>query len=244
MSIESVSGEFPLENLNFPLSLDNDGLRMNFGKSIAFDGQSISQVAAAAEGELHQAEIEFIERLKASDSTAYDELITRFSSDVYALLVRLTGDAEEARDLSQETFLRVVRSVGSFRGDASLKTWLYRIAINLARNRRRWWLSRKLGFTFSLDSASADDEPSLHEILADARQKSPELAALEREQGALIREALQKIPEAFREAVILRDIEGMSYEEIAEALETSIGTVKSRIARGRLELKKRLQRSL
>jgi RNA polymerase sigma-70 factor (ECF subfamily) len=217
---------------------------MNFGKTIAIDGQDLGEVALATPVEFCQPEIEFLERLKANDAAAFDELVTRFSGDIYGLLVSLTSDVEEARDLTQETFLRVVRSVKSFRGDSSLKTWLYRIAINQARNRNRWWRSRKLGFTFSLDAENETDAISLHETLADGRQQSPEDAALQHEQETMIRAGLKKIPQAFREAVILRDIEGLSYEEIAAALETNVGTVKSRIARGRLELKNILHRSL
>jgi RNA polymerase sigma-70 factor (ECF subfamily) len=218
---------------------------MNFGKTIAIDGQNLPEVALATDARLcSPGETEFLERLKANDAEAFDELVLRFSSDIYGLLVRLTGDAEEAKDLTQETFLSVVRSVKSFRGDAGLKTWLYRIAINQARNRQRWWRSRRFGLTFSLDSAKEDDEQSLHETLADDNQQSPEDFALQREQETMIRQALTKLPLQFREAVVLRDIEGLSYEEIAVALETNIGTVKSRIARGREELKKKLQRSL
>jgi RNA polymerase sigma-70 factor, ECF subfamily len=218
---------------------------MNFGKTIAIDGQNLTEAALATDARLClPSEIEFLERLKTGETEAFDELVCRFSSDIYGLLVRLTEDAEEARDLTQETFLSVVRSVKGFRGDASLKTWLYRIAINQARNRQRWWRSRRFGLTFSLDTASENDELSLHETLADDNQPSPEDFALQREQEVLIRQALKKLPLAFREAVVLRDIEGMSYEEIAAALETNIGTVKSRIARGRDELKRKLQRSL
>lgn len=218
---------------------------MNFGKTLAIDGQNLSEAALATDARLClPGETEFLERLKAGETEAFDELVGRFSADIYGLLVRLTEDAEEARDLTQETFLSVVRSVKGFRGDASLKTWLYRIAINQARNRQRWWRSRRFGLTFSLDSANDADETSLHETLADDSQQSPEDFALQREQETMIRQALKKLPLAFREAVVLRDIEGLSYEEIAAALETNIGTVKSRIARGREELKRKLQRSL
>lgn len=218
---------------------------MNFGKTIAIDGQNLNDVAVATDERLClPVELEFLERLKAGDAEAFDELVTRYSADIYGLLVRLTEDAEEAKDLAQETFLSVVRSVKSFRGDASLKTWLYRIAINQARNRQRWWRSRRFGFTFSLDSGVEPDEQSLHETLADNNSQSPENFTLQREQETMIRAALKKLPLAFREAVVLRDIEGLSYEEIAAALETNIGTVKSRIARGREELKKKLNRSL
>lgn len=218
---------------------------MNFGKTVAIAEQDLPEVALATDAEFVSTEREFLERLKASEAEAFDQLITKFSGELYGLLFRLTGNAEEAQDLTQETFLRVVQSVNSFRGDASLKTWLFRIAINQARNRRRWWLARKLNLTFSLDAGmERDDTPSLRELLKDDSQISPEDAVLQHEQSAKLQEALQELSPNFREAVVLRDIEGLSYEQIAAALETGIGTVKSRIARGREELRRKLKRSL
>ena len=213
--------------------------------------QNLPDVAAAAARTefVTDSEIDFIARLQAGEAAAFDFLITKFSGELYGLLLRLTENAEEASDLTQETFLRVVQSVHNFRGEATVKTWLFRIAINQARNRRRWWTTRKVDQTVSLDSESSrgdgdDDEQSLSETIRDDAQKSPELVLLEREQSTALRRALQELPQNFREAVILRDIEGLSYEEIALALEIGVGTVKSRIARGRDELKKKLTRSL
>lgn len=218
---------------------------MNFGKAGVIAEHDLPEVALAAEMEFVSSERDFIERLKAGESTAFDELITKFSGDVYAILYRLTENPEDARDLTQETFLRVVQSIGNFRGDASLKTWLIRIAINQARNRRRWWLARKLNLTFSLDAGKKDDETfSLAETLQDESQISPEAAVLQSEQSSQLHKALRELAPNFREAVVLRDIEGLSYEEIAAALETNVGTIKSRIARGRDELRRKLKRSL
>lgn len=218
---------------------------MSFGKSVAIAEQNIQEVALAAETEFVSTDTDFLERLKAGETAAFDELINRFSADIYKMLFRLTGNAEEARDLTQETFLRVVQSVKSFRGDASLKTWLFRIGINQARNRRRWWLARKLNLTFSLDADNKHDEGlNLRDTLRDDARQSPEEETLQREQSTQLREALNELSPNFREAVVLRDIEGLSYEEIAALLETSVGTVKSRIARGREELRKKLKRSL
>lgn len=220
---------------------------MDFGKPLAIIEQNIPGVALATANEFARAaENEFLVRLKAGEPAAFDELVTRFSSDVYGLLWRITENAEEAKDLTQETFLRVVQSIKTFRGEASLKTWLFRIAINQARNRRRWWLARRLNLTFSLDAESRDERGtlSLRDLLQDNSRKSPEEDLLEREQSQALRRALQELAPHFREAVVLRDIEGMSYEDIAVALEIGIGTVKSRIARGREELKKKLKRSL
>lgn len=218
---------------------------MSFGKTVAIAEQNLPEVALAANAEFVSTEADFLERLKAGEETAFDELITRFSGEIYALLFRLTVNPEEAKDLTQETFLRVVQSVSSFRGDASLKTWLFRIAINQARNRRRWWLARKLNLTFSLDAGKKDDETfSLRESLRDERRISPEEEVLQREQSSQLHKALSELSPNYREAVVLRDIEGLSYEEIAAALETGVGTVKSRIARGREELRRKLKRSL
>ncbi len=219
---------------------------MNFGRTITITGEDLPEVAAASgAGFVSASEADLLAQLKAGESTAFDILINRYSGDLYSLLLRLSGNPEEARDLTQETFLRVVQSVKNFRGEASLKTWLFRIAINQARNRRRWWLARRQNVTFSLDGGRDDDDStSLHNTLTDDSQASPEDEALRREQSAKLRDALRGLATHFREAVILRDIEGFSYEEIADTLQTSVGTVKSRIARGREELKKRLKRSL
>lgn len=220
---------------------------MNFGRTITITGEDLPEVAAASgAGFVSASETDLLAQLKAGDSTAFDILINRYSGDLYSLLLRLTANPEEARDLTQETFLRVIQSVKNFRGEASLKTWLFRIAINQARNRRRWWLARRQNMTISLDDGRRDDEdsPNLHDTLTDDSRVSPEDEALQREQSAKLRDALQGLSPNFREAVVLRDIEDLSYEEIADALQTNVGTVKSRIARGREELRKRLKRSL
>ncbi len=223
---------------------------MNFGKTFAIVEQNLTDVAAAAtETKLvSEAEIEFVMRLQAGEAAAFDILINRFSADVYALLFRFTENREEAKDLTQETFLRVIQAVKDFRGEASLKTWIFRIAINQARNRRRWWKARRQNVTISLDQnatrGDGSDAQNLRDTLADNRAASPETEILQREQSTQLRQALYELPAQFREAVILRDIKGLSYEEIAQALDTGIGTVKSRIARGRDELRRKLKRSL
>jgi RNA polymerase sigma factor, sigma-70 family len=214
---------------------------MFFSKSIAFDEEELTNVALAARISAvgAQVETEFLERLKAGDAEAFDALCVRYTADVYGFLLRLTEDAEEARDLTQETFLRALKAVKGFRGDADLKTWLFRIAINESRNRFRWWKRRKSSQTVSLDAANPQTETPLSETLPSS-SADPEAIALQRERERALREALCELPENFREAVILRDIEGFAYEEIAVMLETNVGTVKSRIARGREELRKKL----
>lgn len=185
----------------------------------------------------------FIDRLRAGDAACFEKLVTERTPDVYGLLLRLTQDAEEARDLTQETFLQAFRNIGNFRGEADLKTWLYRIALNQARNRVRWWRRRHRASTISLDSdASGEANSSLYDSLPRARGDNPEQAALTQEREQMLFAALDKLGHRQREIVILRDIEGLSYEEVANAVGTTVGTVKSRLSRARAELRRRLER--
>lgn len=211
---------------------------MFFSKSITLDEGDLGQVASATR--IDAAQLEFIERLKTGDAAAFDTLVIRYSGDVYALLFRLTENAEEAGDLTQETFLSALKAIGRFRGEADLKTWLFRIAVNESRNRFRWWKRRNRHNTISLDAPTASGEQSLHETLSGSAA-SPEENALRQEREAALKKALRGLPDIFREAIILCDIEGLSYEEISVALEINIGTVKSRIARGRDELRRKLE---
>lgn len=215
---------------------------MIFGKSIAFDREGHPQVASAAYDShvFASAEAEFIGRLRNGDAEAFDNLITRYSGDIYAILFRITENAEEAADLTQETFLSALKAVRTFRGDSELKTWLFRIAVNHSRNRFRWWKRRRRDSTISLDAAVGDSDTTVSEMIA-GDSASAEETVLRHEREAAIRKALLELPEIYREAIVLCDIEGMTYEEIASALEINIGTVKSRIARGREELRKRLK---
>jgi RNA polymerase sigma-70 factor (ECF subfamily) len=215
---------------------------MFFGKSITIGEEEMAAVALATRttsaGSSVQAE--FIENLKAGDAAAFDTLVLRYAGDIYALLYRLTEDAEEASDLTQETFLQTFKAIKNFRGEADLKTWLYRIAINESHNRFRWWKRRRREKTDSLDAPVGSGETALSETLS-SNSFNPEDAILRRERERVLTKALRDLPEIFREAVVLCDIEGLSYEEIAVALEINIGTVKSRIARGREELRRKLE---
>jgi len=210
---------------------------MFFSKSLTFDEEEITRIALATG--LTSVEAEFIESLQAGDAKAFDTLVTRYSGDIYALLFRITEDAEEAGDLTQETFISVFKAIKKFRGEADLKTWLFRIAINQSRNRFRWWKRRRREKTVSLDAPFGDSETPIHETMS-GNFANPEESILRREREQFLSRALRDLPEVFREAVVLCDIEGLSYEEIASVLEINIGTVKSRIARGREELRKKL----
>ncbi len=213
---------------------------------MALCGQmDLEQVAAATPVEVRVAtDSQFIERLKQGEAAAFETLVAERSGEIYGLLYRLTENAEEARDLTQETFLRAFQNIGSFRGESDLRTWIYRIALNQARNRWRWWRRRRRDATVSLDSPRAQGNRPLSETLRTERQQTPEQETLAHERERALRAALQTLRRAYRETVILRDIEGFSYEEIATTLGVNVGTVKSRLARGRQELRQKLEGSL
>lgn len=176
----------------------------------------------------------------AASEAEFEELFRRYHGMVYQLGFRVLGDREEALDLAQEVFLIVFRRLSRFRGESSLKTWIYRITVNLAANRCRWWNRLRRRGTVSLDvHLSKNDQRDLSEIL-ECRGESPEATLLLSEERQQIERSILELPLLQRIAVVMRDIEGMSYEEIAEATQVSLGTVKSRIARGREELKRRL----
>jgi len=205
----------------------------------------LEQVATATSVDSRSAaESQFIERLRQGDDAAFEILVNERSSEIYGLLYRLTGNGEEARDLTQETFLRAFQSISHFRGDADLKTWIYRIAINQARNRWRWWRRRRRDETVSIDSTGVDGRQSLVATLRAESSSDPEQDTLAHERETALRTALSGLRRAYKETVILRDIEGFAYEEIAAMLEISLGTVKSRLARGRQELRRKLEGSL
>ena len=219
---------------------------MSYGEPIALRGQmELEQVAPATLVEARPAvEDQFIERLKRSDPAAFEKLVNERSGEIYGLLYRLTENTEQARDLTQETFLRAFQSIGQFRGESDLRTWIYRIAINQARNRWRWWRRRHRDSTVSIDAADAAGNSPLMAQLRSGNSSNPEHGALAHERERALRKALSGLRRVYREAVVLRDIEGFAYEEIAVALDISVGTVKSRLARGRQELRRKLEGSL
>ncbi len=177
-----------------------------------------------------------LQGLRAGEEDAYEALIQRFEQPIYNIISRLLDDPADAADVVQEVFLKVFRNVASFRGESSLKTWIYRIAVNEARNQRRWF-SRHRRQEVGLET----EEPGegYQSWLPDPG-RSPFEVTLDHETQLLIEAALAQVNPKFRAALVLREIEGMSYEEIADILEISLGTVKSRILRGRDALKKHL----
>jgi RNA polymerase sigma-70 factor (ECF subfamily) len=171
------------------------------------------------------------------DGQAYEILIQRYQQPVFYLVCRFLNDPSDACDIVQEVFLKIFRNIGSFRGNSSLKTWIYRIAVNEAYNHRRWF-SRHQRQEVAL--GAEEGMPSYADSLADQGRTPFDLAA-DHETRALVEEALTQLNAKFRAAVVLRDIEDLSYEEIASVLDVSLGTVKSRILRGREALRKILE---
>jgi len=186
------------------------------------------------EGDAEGDDQRLIESLRAGSERAYEELLARFQQPVYTLSFRLLNNPSEACDVVQEVFLKVFRNIDHFRGQSSLKTWIYRITVNEAHNARRWF------FRHRRREVELDNDPremrDWKETIADGG-RSPFDVVLDREQAGIIEAALERINPVFREAVVLRDITDLSYEEIAEVLAVSLGTVKSRILRGREALR-------
>jgi RNA polymerase sigma-70 factor (ECF subfamily) len=182
-------------------------------------------------------DLELVRALQDGSEEAYETLLARFQQPVYNLALRLLNDTSDASDVVQEVFLKVFRNISHFRGQSSLKTWIYRIAINEAHNQRRWFFrhrQREVGL-----EEEPEDARSMVEVLPDGGQ-SPFDYVLDHEKQRMIEGALARINPTFREAVVLRDIADLSYEEIADVLRLSLGTVKSRILRGREALRQQL----
>lgn len=183
-----------------------------------------------------------IQELKAGSEDAYAWLVGEFHQPVYSLVYRILTDPADSADTTQEVFLKVFRGMKHFHGESSLKTWIYRIAIHEASNRRRWWFRHKSKET-SVEQTEGDlqsySSSEVNLALVD-RHKSPFETVADHEVQARVESELRNVPEPYRTAVVLRDIEDLSYEQIAEITQVSLGTVKSRITRGRDALRKRL----
>jgi len=182
-----------------------------------------------------------IAELKAGSEDAYAWLVGEFHQPVYSLVYRILTDPADAADTTQEVFLKVFRGMKQFHGGSSLKTWIYRIAIHEASNRRRWWFrhkSKESSMETQENGSSEHSSFSACEAAMVDKHKSPFENAVDDELRMHIEQQLRKVPEPYRTAIVLRDIEELSYEEIAEITQVSLGTVKSRITRGRDALRK------
>lgn len=182
---------------------------------------------------------QLVVRLKAGDEAAFDEVFYLYKDMVYTLSCKFLADKGEALDITQEVFLTLHRKINGFRGDCSLKTWLYRVTVNQAANRNRWWKRRFRSRTLSLDLDPDDGLSPTPEPSSDNPWPDRHVYAKELRQA--IEQGLKKLPFDQRVAVTLREVEGLTYEEIAEVTDANVGTVKSRIARGRERLRKDLE---
>jgi RNA polymerase sigma-70 factor (ECF subfamily) len=187
---------------------------------------------------IHPEEAAIVEQLKSGSEEAFAWLISRYQQPLYSLIYRVLPNPGDAADITQEVFVKVFRGISRFHGEASLRTWIYRIALHEALNQRRWW-SRHRRQELTLSSHEDDQPLSIVENLVDTHE-SPFDAAANAEVASHVEAALREVPEPFRTVVVLRDIEGFGYEEIAEILNANLGTVKSRLMRGRAHLKSRL----
>lgn len=203
-------------------------------------GSAMSDLASAIG--IRAEEQELVRELKHGSEQAFSLLIAQYSQPIYSLIARSLRDPADAADVTQEVFVKVFRSISKFHGDSSLRTWIYRIAIHEASNQRRWW-SRHKRQELTIDAPIENDEgecTSLADMLA-AGDASPFDYAARAEIRKRVEDALRLLPEVYREVVVLREIEGFGYEEIAEILDLNIGTVKSRLTRGRAALRECLK---
>ncbi len=188
-------------------------------------------------------EATLVSELQSGSERAFAQLIDRYHQPIYSLIAHNLQDPADAADITQEVFLKVYRCIGGFHGEASLRTWLYRIALREASNQRRWW-SRHKHPEIALDgpccsNASSDSSSDEHSFLStlSAGGATPFDRAAQQEVRQRVQAALSQLPKSFRAVVVLREIEGFSYDEIADLMQVNLGTVKSRLMRGRAALR-------
>jgi RNA polymerase sigma-70 factor (ECF subfamily) len=196
----------------------------------------LKQAARVGWADVGGREASLVQRCAAGDEFACAELVSEHQRMVVQLAVNLLGDRDEALDLSQEVFLRVFRTIHRFRGQSSLRTWIYRIAVNQARNRHRFWRRRHRG-----DQVSLDAHVAAHGDFVQCHDAGPDRVLAQKELARKLNQALERLPFDQRTAVVLREIDGLSYEEIAYSLGVAIGTVKSRLTRARQALRLELR---
>ena len=204
---------------------------------------TLSELAGAIGVRTEEASV--VADLKAGSEEAFGWLIAHYNQPVYSLVYRILDDPADAADTTQEVFIKVFRGIKNFHSDSSLKTWIYRIALHEAANRRRWWFRHKFRETPIETSSGSeyDPLPTAKEVLVD-EGKSPLENLYDEELRSRVETELKALVEPYRTTVMLRDIEELTYEQIAEVMQTTLGTVKSRLVRGREALRKRLERHL
>ena len=190
-------------------------------------------------------ETALVAELRAGSEEAFAWLIAHYHQPIFSLLARTVRNSADAADLTQEVFVKVFRGIHGFHGESSLRTWIYRIALREASNQRRWWM-RHQQHEIPIEQEMGEGDNGRPVLLKDTLvdpSESPYDAALHEENRAHVEQALRQVPEPFRSTLILRDIEGFSYEEVAAMQGVNLGTVKSRLVRGRAFLKALLEAS-
>jgi RNA polymerase sigma-70 factor (ECF subfamily) len=195
----------------------------------------VKNAGAISWSEVDSGEAALIERCVAGDERACADLVAAHQRTVFNLAFHLLGDRDEALDLSQEVFLRVFRTLSRFRGQSALRTWIYRIVVNQARNRQRWWRRRR-----RTDLVSLDDHLQRCGEIEATSEVLPDRLLASKETAARIWAAMEQLPFDQRTALVLREVDGLRYEEIAFSLDVAVGTVKSRLTRARQALREEL----
>ena len=195
----------------------------------------MKQARVASWAEVGGREATLVQRCAAADELAYAELVSEHERMVLQLAMNLLGDRDEALDVSQEVFLKVFRTIHRFRGQSTLRTWIYRIAVNQARNRHRFWRRRHRA-----DQVSLDQHIKAHGDFRSTADEDPDRLLAQKQLGERLQQALDELPFDQRSVIILREVDGLSYEEIAFSLDVAVGTVKSRLMRARQVLRRRL----
>jgi RNA polymerase sigma-70 factor (ECF subfamily) len=198
---------------------------------------SVKPAPALTWSEVGSREASLITRCAAGDEEACAELVDEHQRLVFQLALNLLGDTQEALDLSQEVFLRVFRTLPTFRGQSALRTWIYRITVNQAKNRLRWWRRRHRAQQVSLDDHVRDHG----DLPTSAVGSAPDRVLRQKEISDRLRDALEQLPFDQKTAIVLREIDGLSYEDIAFSLGVAVGTIKSRLARARESLRAQLR---
>lgn len=183
---------------------------------------------------------ELIGKINNGDMRAWEVLMNRYTGKAYQIAYSILGHIDDSEEVTQDAFVRIYRALSRFRGDSEFSTWMYRIVVNQARNKYRWNKRRGSYSNISLDREPDDDELGRHKFDVPDNRKTPDKEIIFREWEGRIGEEMKKLPPVNREALLLRNVKNLSYDQIAEILDCKVGTVKSRIARAREELRKRL----
>ena len=181
-----------------------------------------------------------VDRFKSGDASAFDEMVSRYWDRIFSMVNQLLRNPQDAEEVTQDAFIRAHRGLVNFRGESAFSTWLYQIATNLARNRYWYWWRRKRDKSVSFDAPMGPDNDTTLAEMIPAEVETPDDITVNREFVARIGKCMERLGVKHREILILRNIKNQSYEEIAQVLGISVGTVKSRIARARESLRSKL----